>query len=277
MAWRTPLELNYASFCTVRAIVLPMSKRNGYAMGGSTVRERARPQQDGAPPGFFELREYFKARSQLTSALDIARGTLSSWENRACRTFRGGSVRDVQLLLRACQEVEPWMPSKAAVGAWLTTTQPQFGEAPVALLRREGQEGLDTLTTMLLASIPPTRTQRRDDLPPVDPDVRVSKKKVVPDLTAFDAPSDVRQEAYPVDMAPANKRTVTPRDNGWSVEKPGAKRASSVHETQREAVAAARTNLKNDGGGELAIKGRDGAVRAQDTIKPGNDPRRSKG
>jgi len=78
-------------------------------------------------------------------------------------------------------------------------------------------------------------------------------------------------------MAPANKRTVTPHPDGWSVEKPGASRASSVHDTQREAIDAARQTLANSGGGELAIKGTDGAVRAQDTITPGNDPRSSRG
>jgi hypothetical protein len=61
------------------------------------------------------------------------------------------------------------------------------------------------------------------------------------------------------------------------VEKPGASRASSRHDTQAEAIDAARGYLQNDGGGELKIKGRDGAVRAQDTVAPGNDPRRSKG
>lgn len=78
-------------------------------------------------------------------------------------------------------------------------------------------------------------------------------------------------------MAPANKRTVTPHPDGWLVEKPGASRASSVHDTQREAIYPARQTLANSGGGELAIKGTDGAVRAQDTITPGNDPRSSRG
>ncbi len=254
----------------------PVSKRDEHALVASPVQEREKPQKGGAPLGFFKLREYFKGRSRLISAVDIARGTLTSWEKGACMTFRSGSVRDVQLLLQACEEVEPWMPSKLAVGEWMTTTQPQFGETPAALVRREGQQGLDMLTEMLFVSIPPTRTQRRT-LPPIDPDVRVSKRKVVPDLSAFDAPSEVRDGVYRGGMTPANKRTVTPREKGWSVEKPGANRASSVHETQKEAVAAARQILKNGGGGELAIKGRDGAVRDQDTIKPGNDPRRSKG
>lgn len=78
-------------------------------------------------------------------------------------------------------------------------------------------------------------------------------------------------------MPGPNKRTVAPHERGWSVEKPGAKRASSVHDTQAAAAAAARKTLEKSGGGELAIKGRDGAVRKQDTIPPGNDPRSSKG
>ena len=78
-------------------------------------------------------------------------------------------------------------------------------------------------------------------------------------------------------MTPPNKRTVTPHPEGWSVEKPRATRASSVHDTQQAAIDAARGYLQHEGGGELAIKGRDGRVRAQDTIAPGNDPRRSPG
>jgi len=78
-------------------------------------------------------------------------------------------------------------------------------------------------------------------------------------------------------MTPANKRTVTPHPEGWSVQKPAASRASSVHDTQAKAIDSARDTLKRTGGGELAIKGRDGAVRAQDTVAPGNDPQRSPG
>jgi hypothetical protein len=78
-------------------------------------------------------------------------------------------------------------------------------------------------------------------------------------------------------MGQPNKRTVTPHSGRWAVEKPGASRASSVHDTQKAAIDAARQNLQKTGGGELAVKGRDGAVRKQDTIAPGNDPRSSKG
>lgn len=65
---------------------------------------------------------------------------------------------------------------------------------------------------------------------------------------------------------------VTPRDDGWAAEREGASRASSVHRTQAEAIDAARDYLGNQGGGELNIHGRDGAIRAKDTIAPGNDP-----
>lgn len=91
------------------------------------------------------------------------------------------------------------------------------------------------------------------------------------------APEVVRARAYDGFMAPTNKRTVTPHPDGWSVDKPGATRASSVHPTQKQAIDAARQVLQNSGGGELAVKDRDGAVRAQDTVAPGNDPRRTKG
>jgi len=78
-------------------------------------------------------------------------------------------------------------------------------------------------------------------------------------------------------MSRPNSRTVTPDGNDWTVEKPGASRASSRHDTQRDAIDAARGYLSNEGGGELKIKGENGRVRAQDSIPNGNDPRRSRG
>lgn len=66
---------------------------------------------------------------------------------------------------------------------------------------------------------------------------------------------------------------VTQRDDGWAAEREGASRAASLHRTQAEAVDASRGYLNNQGGGELNIHGRDGSIRAKDTIDPGNDPR----
>jgi len=66
---------------------------------------------------------------------------------------------------------------------------------------------------------------------------------------------------------------VVPRDGEWAAERSGASRAASLHPTQADAIDAARGYLGNQGGGELNIHGRDGAIRAKDTIKPGNDPR----
>lgn len=54
--------------------------------------------------------------------------------------------------------------------------------------------------------------------------------------------------------------------------KDGASRASSLHDTQRKAEAAAKAMLKSSGGGELKVKGEDGRIRSKDTIAPGNDP-----
>ena len=70
-----------------------------------------------------------------------------------------------------------------------------------------------------------------------------------------------------------NDRTVSKRPDGtWANKRDGSDRAGSVHDTQKEAVDAARAMLKSSGGGELKVKGEDGKIRSKDTISPGNDP-----
>ena len=61
-------------------------------------------------------------------------------------------------------------------------------------------------------------------------------------------------------------------DGKWANKRSDADKASSLHDTQREAEAAARQMLQNQGGGELTTMGRDGKIRSKDTIAPGNDP-----
>jgi hypothetical protein len=61
-------------------------------------------------------------------------------------------------------------------------------------------------------------------------------------------------------------------DGQWVNKKLDADKASSLHDTQREAENAAREMLKNQGGGELITKGLDGKIRSKDTIAPGNEP-----
>jgi hypothetical protein len=74
-------------------------------------------------------------------------------------------------------------------------------------------------------------------------------------------------------MSKSQDRTVSRRDNGdWENKRNDAGRASSVHETQKDAVNAAKDMLKNQGGGELTTKGVDGKIRSKDTIGGGNDP-----
>ena len=75
-----------------------------------------------------------------------------------------------------------------------------------------------------------------------------------------------------------NKRVVQRRDDGKTeVRKPGAARASAVVSNQTEGIDRARQILSNDGGGELQVRGLNGAIRKQDTVRPGNDPKDSKG
>lgn len=75
-----------------------------------------------------------------------------------------------------------------------------------------------------------------------------------------------------------NGRTVSQRDNGqWANKRDGAGRATSLHNTQKQAADAARSALRQTGGGELKVKGEDGKIRAKDTISPAKDPRGTKG
>lgn len=73
-------------------------------------------------------------------------------------------------------------------------------------------------------------------------------------------------------MTKGRDRIVYKGQDGWVNKRNDAERASSIHKTQADAVKAAHTNLSNQGGGELTIKGRDGQIRSKDTIAPGNDP-----
>jgi len=66
-------------------------------------------------------------------------------------------------------------------------------------------------------------------------------------------------------------------DKTWANKRNDRTRASSVHDTQQEAIDAGREMLHNQGGGELSIKGRNQRIRDKDTISPGNDDYPPKG
>ena len=67
---------------------------------------------------------------------------------------------------------------------------------------------------------------------------------------------------------------VVPHEDGWAVKSAGARRATSVHDTQREAVERAR-EISRKQHSELFIHGRDGRIRERDSH--GNDPYPPKG
>ena len=74
-------------------------------------------------------------------------------------------------------------------------------------------------------------------------------------------------------MPKINRRSVTPNKNGgWKVSAAGTSRASAITDTQQQAIDRARDIVRNLGGGEVTIHGRDGRIRDSDTIPPGNDP-----
>jgi hypothetical protein len=72
---------------------------------------------------------------------------------------------------------------------------------------------------------------------------------------------------------PRNERHVEPsQDGGWDVRAPRGQRSSAHTETQEQAIDRAREIVRNSGGGEVVIHGRDGWIRDSDTVAPGNDP-----
>ena len=74
-------------------------------------------------------------------------------------------------------------------------------------------------------------------------------------------------------MSKGRDRIVSPRGDGtWANKRNDASKASSVHRTQQDAIRAAQGMLKNLGGGELTVQGRDGRIRSKDTVASGNDP-----
>ena len=75
-------------------------------------------------------------------------------------------------------------------------------------------------------------------------------------------------------QAPGKNVWVSPRPEGWAVQKEGAKRASDVLPTKKEAQDRGR-DLAKKSGGELIVQKKDGQIGAKDS--EGNDPRKSKG
>lgn len=74
-------------------------------------------------------------------------------------------------------------------------------------------------------------------------------------------------------MSKDRDRTISKRPDGtWANKRNDADRASSIHNTQKDAIAAGKRLLEKQGGGELTTKGVDGKIRSKDTIAPGNDP-----
>jgi hypothetical protein len=55
-------------------------------------------------------------------------------------------------------------------------------------------------------------------------------------------------------------------EGGWAVEKEDRERVSDILGTQAEAMTRAREIIRNLGGGELIVKGRDGEIRLKDTV-----------
>jgi len=68
---------------------------------------------------------------------------------------------------------------------------------------------------------------------------------------------------------PSDDYHVVPRDGEWAVQRAGGERASSVHQTQADAIDSGR-RLAQQSQGELRIHRPNGQIRDSDSY--GNDP-----
>lgn len=67
---------------------------------------------------------------------------------------------------------------------------------------------------------------------------------------------------------------VTPKGDKWQVKGAGNEKATSIHDTQKEAIDVAR-NIARNQNSELFIHGKNGRIRERDSY--GNDPFPPKG
>lgn len=67
------------------------------------------------------------------------------------------------------------------------------------------------------------------------------------------------------------------KDGSWVGKRVDAARPSVRADTQADAYDAAKGLAARNGGGDVSIHGLNGQVRDKNTIKPGRDPRNSKG
>jgi hypothetical protein len=99
----------------------------------------------------------------------------------------------------------------------------------------------------------------------------VASREVEPsdDVVTMDRLDVDRRQAV---MAGEERHVVPNPEGGWDVVKPGGSRASSHHDTQAQAESRAKEVLRNVGGGEAVIHGRDNKIRDKDTVAPARDP-----
>ena len=73
-------------------------------------------------------------------------------------------------------------------------------------------------------------------------------------------------------MSKANRTVYRRNDGVWVNKRNDSDRASSLHTTQKDAETTAKEMTKNQGGGEVTVKGEKGRIRSKDTVKPAPDP-----
>lgn len=67
-------------------------------------------------------------------------------------------------------------------------------------------------------------------------------------------------------------RYVVRHSKAWAVKRAGVEKPEGTFDTQKKAEDFAKDTVRDLGGGEVVIQGREGKWRDSDTVAPGNDP-----
>jgi hypothetical protein len=100
----------------------------------------AKPPASRPLQGYERLRDYFPVVSQRAAALGVTRDTIMAWDRRAMSRVRRENERRLRQLLRLCEAVDQYLPTRQLTGRWLRSPQTfLYGETPIEYLAEGGE------------------------------------------------------------------------------------------------------------------------------------------
>jgi uncharacterized protein (DUF2384 family) len=221
-----------------------------------------------------ELRRFLPTAVDRAQALGVSRETIASWDRRQVRErVRGENLTRLRRSVEVCRVAARYMSTAEQVGLWLKAPQTfLYGRTPLEYLADDGD------AQFLMANIPPPvsrvsdaarqahRESRSALAALVGPPPERARKPAAAEQTQRLPVRHVRQQVRPRKDQVVRRHVVPNAAGGWKVVKDTAGRASVHARTQAQATERAREIVARLGSGEVVIHGRDGRIKASQTI-----------